>query len=135
MDRDPCCDCLPIALTLVAMMMCMKNCVNPRYADLAEQLQDVAGAEVDEQRAVPISQHINIAGVTQHIQVRRNLRQSGAGNKSDRRASGYSDRCGCGKFRCDHPCARSLKEASSRDTASSGSFLAHSASALFETES
>ncbi len=52
-----------VALALVAMVVRVQDAVHLGHADLAQQFQDVPRAEIDEQGAVAILQHVDVAGV------------------------------------------------------------------------
>ena len=68
------------------MMMGVQDGVNLGDANLAEQVQHVPGAEIDQERVVPVLEHVNVAGVAQNVKVRGNLGQPAAGFKAHRRS-------------------------------------------------
>jgi hypothetical protein len=67
--------CAAIALALVPVMVSMQNRIDLRYADLPEELQDMTGTKVDQDRAVSVLDHVDVACIVQREEIRRKLRE------------------------------------------------------------
>ena len=102
-DRDAFGNSAPIALALVTVMVRVEDSVHADDSDLAEELQNMARAKIDEQRPISILKNINVARVAQQVEIGRNLSQSAAGNKANRDLIGHRNWIG-GDSSCKPRC-------------------------------
>ena len=57
------------------MVMSTRDGLNLADANLGQQVQDLPGPEINQEGAMPVLENINVAGVTEHVKVGRNLCQ------------------------------------------------------------